>query len=64
MIFEISIKNPEKGSWYWWGLPSEISVAIAVQTAGITIGNCLGAVGTVFIIDKYNWEMSFYISGF
>ena len=52
-----------QGSWHWWSLKEELTVAIAVQTAGITIGNCVGALGTGFLINNFNWQMSFYVSG-
>ena len=52
-----------QGSWYWWGIPSEITTNIAIQTGGVTIGNILGSVGTGIIIDLYGWEYCFYIAG-
>jgi ACS family sodium-dependent inorganic phosphate cotransporter-like MFS transporter 5 len=52
-----------QGSWYWWGIPSEITTNIAIQTGGVTLGNIFGSVGTGFVIRRLGWEYSFYLAG-
>jgi MFS family permease len=52
-----------QGAWYWWSLPAELTVAITIQTSGIAIGNCISAIGTGLLIQSFNWQMSFYVSG-
>ena len=51
-----------QGSWYWWGVQIEITTNMAIQSAGVTIGNILGSVGTGVIVDLYGWEYCFYIA--
>ena len=53
----------KKGAWYWWGCPEEITINIAIQSIGVTLGNCFGAIGTGLIIQHFNWQLSFYLSG-
>ncbi|CAG5109472.1 Oidioi.mRNA.OKI2018_I69.chr2.g4005.t1.cds [Oikopleura dioica] len=52
-----------QGSWYWWGIPSELTTNIAIQSAGVTIGNILGSVGSGMIIDSFGWEYCYYVAG-
>ena len=52
-----------QGSWYWWGIPSEITTNIAIQTGGVTLGNIFGSVGNGFVIRWLGWEYSFYFAG-
>ncbi|CAG5076499.1 Oidioi.mRNA.OKI2018_I69.PAR.g8475.t1.cds [Oikopleura dioica] len=52
-----------QGAWYWWGCPEEITINIAIQSIGVTLGNCFGAIGTGLIIQHFNWQLSFYLSG-
>ena len=52
-----------QGSWYWWGIPSEITTNIAIQTGGVTLGNIFGSVGTGYIIRRLGWEYCFYFAG-
>jgi len=52
-----------QGSWYWWGIPGEITTNIAIQTGGVTLGNIFGSVGTGFVMRLLGWEYSFYLAG-
>ena len=51
------------GSYYWWGVPSEITTLVAFLEAGVGLGCCLGVVITGFIINYWYWEAAFYSIG-
>ena len=51
------------GSFYWWSVNSEITITIAIQTAGTALGAFLGSVVTGLMIKHFSWQMAFYVEG-